>query len=123
MRDTCKNKWEYKQKQLLLACQETKVKKKAWCARLLESYACVDGQLKKSFDLNVPRKRASVSRNAYHFIHGWTLEKHFQKTGNSFFICICQDQIKVLTFTDSQTSPSLLSSISPCIKPLCSDEA
>lgn len=26
-------------------------------------------------------------------------------------------------FTDSQTSPSLLSSISPCIKPLCSDEA
>ena len=47
----------------------------------------------------------------------------FRKPETLFFICICQDQIKVLTFTDSQTSPSLLSSISPCIKPLCSDEA
>jgi len=44
----------------------------------------------------------------------------FRKPETLFFICICQDQIKVLTFTDSQTSPSLLSSISPCIKP---DEA
>ena len=48
------------------------------------------------------------------------LKNIFRKPETLFFICICQDQIKVLTFTDSQTSPSLLSSISPCIKP---DEA